>query len=257
MRHRTLLLTALSLATLFAVTELAQAYVIPPFFVCRLFSLNRKKMHIDDLTIDLDVTLVAQGHEDGDRSVAGRLYLKVPQKLRLVLTPEGEKSAVLIETAGKRRATPQNEDLAMLPKIDFLAQLFATLENDSEDMAKTMINQLTALGIATKETSYRRWKGDSIIYVIGAKPWDTNAPQAWFLKDAELPLYYRFKAQGMDDLPHLWEVHLRDWGSSAAGNWFPGEVEFVRDSQSVMRWRVEKADRNTSIPDTLFTSLGG
>ena len=257
MRARKLLLTCSVAITLLASSETARAYIIPPSFICRLFSLNRRQMRIDDLSLELDVTVAARRTDEADRVLVGHLYLRQPRQLRLVLSGESDSPAVMIENNGKRRATPDNPDLALLPSIDPLTTFFAFTHNDSEVMSGEMIALLQSLGIDTQEVSLRRWEHDSFIYVIGAKPWDTQAPQAWFLKDAELPLYFRYRAPSLAGGTELWELHLRNWGSSEAGNWFPGELEYLRNGESIMSWRVTRAQRNTSLPDTLFTTLGG
>ena len=161
----------------------AHAYVLPADFLCRLLADSRRQS-LRDVTLVLRAELA-----DHDGPVDERLYLKRPERLRLVQGNEatGKKARIAVISEGLAASGDEGvlHDDGTSPN-PWPALLFPK-GADLDETSARMLEAIEAVGIDVAQVSLGRYAG-GFAYVIGAKPWENGRPQLWLDKTTYQPV---------------------------------------------------------------------
>lgn len=102
-------------------------------------------------------------------------------------------------------------------------------------------------GIDDNEVSLGRFE-DRPVYIIGAKPWETNKPQLWIDKALSAPV----RLIEVDRSGSITDTRLYGIGSELTNEWFPRRIEVWRDGKLVESSTYTKAELNAEVGDDLF-----
>ena len=88
---------------------------------------------------------------------------------------------------------------------------------------------MSAYRIDTEVVSLGR-RGKTVVYIIGAKPWEPDKPQLWVDKDLRAPI----RLISLDpNNSSIVDVQLIGLGSAQTEEWFPRRIEVRRDGALV------------------------
>lgn len=250
--QRTLTVLALSLTTF--VPEGAFAYILPATSLMRQYVVSRRKFAIKDLTLDLELSFNEDSSDS--QSFEGRFYFMDGGDMRMAVTDENGQTMLLVEHNKLRQTNAADRIFSKFPQKDiFVSLLFAGGEKNDQTLNR-MASALKSNSIDLDKQSYYRFDG-KVVQMVGAKPADKDASQIWIYKENGIPAFYKLNTTGFDNQNHLYEVFLRGWGSPETGNWFPAEIEYRCDGHHLVTISVQKAQKNTNLPASLFTTLQG
>ncbi|MEZ4270663.1 MAG: hypothetical protein R3C68_04285 [Myxococcota bacterium] len=225
-------------------TTTASAYVLPASYLLRVLAEKRRSQKMKDLTVHFITEKSGVDHP-----VDERLYLKKPERLRLI--EEGEGGQIYVEREGRYASgTDGRLTRGQGPVTNLLATLLAPKGENLEDAATHMLAALKAIGVDTSVVSLGR-VDTRPAYVIGARVWETTKPQVWLDKASFLPVK-TVVPQGDAKGRVILEKRLLEYGSPVAGNWFPRLVEDYVDGRLVRRAEVSQVLSNQDLPETLF-----
>lgn len=221
----------------------AQAYILPADFLCRLVSDSHKNSLKDvTLTMSLEVPEGAPAEEE-------RLYLKRPERMRWVGSAKSQK--VLVAREAMQAEFVANKMVTSGPTQELLAVLLFPKGKDLDDTSQRMLGAIASLGIDTNVVTLAR-HADGVAYVIGAHVWEPNKPQVWLDKANYVPVRLRTidrnltqgapaGAQGMREMRLL---------NYAAG--LPRLIELYENDELVRRSEVTQVTVNQNLPESLF-----
>lgn len=238
---RALMSRALSAsAALLLVAGTAQAYVLPADYLLRSLADIRRDGKLVDLSAQLDTTV-------GDESFEERLYMKRPERLRLVQQiPDG---AVWVEREGHRASgTEAKLERYKGSVTDLTAALLMPRGKDLDESAALLFGTVKAAGIDVRIVTLARWQ-DKQAFIIGARVWEPDKPQLWLDKESYLPLRLLLIDKGEKELV---ETRYVEFGSAVAGNHLPRVIETYRAGKLVRRAEITQLKVNEELPETLF-----
>jgi hypothetical protein len=223
----------------------AQAYVLPADYLIRLMAETRRAQRLKDLTVHLSTTQL-----EGSELYDEHLYLKQEARLRRV-SHRGEVDTIYVSNLGMQ-ASGDEKRIQKLPGLaeDLTATLLMPGWRDLEEKALVVVELLTKLGIDSKVTSLGR-QGEKIVYIVGARSWETDHAQIWIGKKSLLPMRMRVKKEIVGGHKMI-DIRFLEYGSAIAGNLFPRVIEYYEDDVLVRRSEVVGIKRNQKLPDTLF-----
>lgn len=231
-----------SVALLVFWSQSAFAYVLPSDFLLRMLADKRKGVTMKDATLNLTAEL-----DGNDAPIDERLYLKTPERSRLVQNTD-DVPTVSIEKEGKRARGPENK-LAKdtSPNVDILPVLLMPAGDEIDAMSSRMIAAVKGLGIDMKTTAFGR-TGDTVAYIIGARAWEPDKPQLWLYKNTFLPA--RLVVIGSDKARY--ETRWLDYGGQVTGDYYPQIIETYKNGKLIRRAEVQKIQVNQNLPESLF-----
>ncbi|MBI5508855.1 MAG: hypothetical protein HY903_08890 [Deltaproteobacteria bacterium] len=227
------------------VTDSAAAYVLPADFVLRMLVEKRRRLGIADITVTLSTEI-----DRKTSAVEERLYIKDPEKMRRVRTEDGGTKLVVI-AADKAAAGPEGALKPLKAAPDILPLLLQPAGEDLEQTQSRLVATLHRFDIDTEVVSLGRL-GNTVAYVIGAKPNEADKAQLWIDKESFVPLKI-ITPQKKDAKIETTEVRWLEFGSAVTGDWFPRVIEVWKDGRRLERSEATKVEINKKIPDTLFT----
>lgn len=229
-------------------SPVAHAYIVSAEFILNQLAERRAALELKDLTVQL------VSDTDGvDAPVDERIYLKRPERLRHVRElPSGE--TVVIERDGKRAEGSETElKRSTTRSIEMLGVLLAPSGADDTARAQRLLTSLKTLGVDTTTVSLTLYGADAreSAYVIGARPWEKDKPQLWLDQTTYLPVRLIHFIQESGKAVR-YESRFTDYGSAAAGAFFPRVIENFRGDVRIRRAEVSELKANQDLPDTLF-----
>lgn len=220
----------------------ASAYILPTDFLLKLLAERRRVLRLRDVAAEVVI-------ERDDERVDGRLYLRGPERRRLVEEEEG--GWVWVEREGVRAAGRGNDlERAQDKPTDLLALLLMPAGKNLESRAERQLSVLSTLGVDVARVSLSRYEGRPA-YVVGALPWEDTRPQVWLDKETTLPVRSILYTRGGQVGDRI-DTHYLDWGSGAAGNWLPRVIESYAGDRLRLRVEVQGVKVNQNLPQTLF-----
>ena len=239
--RRTSSLGALAALGVLLASSAALAYVLPADYLLKLLLEKRHELKLDDLSVQLNVEDIAAGTNYDEH-----LFLKRPGRGRRL--QEGDAALLYVESEGAR-AVGTDQALKRLkgPPTDLTTLFFAP---PREKFIETSLAWLANLGIDTTVTALGR-EADRTVYIIGARPWEPDTPQLWLNKGSFLPVRL-LAAVKENGTTVLHETRWLEYGSAAAGNWFPRVIEEYRAGVLARRAEVVQVKTNQKLPESLF-----
>ena len=237
---------ALTLASLAAllVCRSAHAYLLPAESLARLLAEVRHGVAVRDVTLQLNADLL-----DHDHQVDERLYLKRPERARLVSLDDT--TFVSVDREGQAAS---GEDKALKPVAGVSPNLVPILlfpkGKDVEEISSRLLRAIQAVGVDTKVISLGRL-GETVCYVIGARAWEPEKPQVWLDKGNMSPVRTIIPNKGADKTL-LIETRLLEYGQGPAGAGIPRVFEEYHDGKLVRRAEVVSSQTDQNLPETLF-----
>ena len=225
----------------------AQAYVMPADFLMRLLAEARRESGQKDITLTLNADLA-----DHDHQVDERIYLKRPERFRLV--QQDDVTLVRVDKEGQSAA---GEDRALKPtgpSQNLLPVLLMPRGKDLDEMQARLVKALADLEIDTKTVTFGRL-GETVVYVIGARAWETDKPQVWLDKMTFMPVRMILPVK-TDTKPTLVDTRLLEYGTGPVPS-LPRVVEEWRDGKLARHAEVVSVQLNQELPETLFDLGGG
>lgn len=227
-----------------AAAKVANAYVIPADFLMKLLAEKRRELKVRDLSAQLVAEV-----EGSLAPVDEYLYVKSPERLRLVAQGD-DGSSVYIEREGQRAMGPESAPKRLTHAFDLTATLLVPNGRDLESMAARMLAAMRAAGVDTSIVSLGR-EGDTLAYIVGARPFEPDKPQVWLYKSSFLPLKTVLFDRSRSPASRV-EMRFLDYGSPIGGEYLPGVIEVYRDGKRVRRAELTKLSVNQTLPETLF-----
>jgi len=222
----------------------AEAYVLPADFLVRLLAEKRRSLNAKDLTSQWTAEI------DGvDGAVDEHLYLKYPERSRLVRQSE-DGPHVAIEREGGRAFGPEKAPLRVTQPMDLTPYLLAPAGRDLDEMSARLLAVLKQAGVDTSMVALGR-SGDTLVYIIGARPFEPDKAQLWLSKTSFLPL--RFVVFDRSKSPPLRrETRYLDFGGGVGGDLLPSVIEDFEGTRRVRRAELTRVSANQALPETLF-----
>ena len=252
-----LLAAALIVTTL--APRVAQAYILPADFLCRLVADSRKSS-LKDVMLSLNIEVA-----EGDPAQEERLYLKRPERMRWA--GPGDDGNILVVREGAQATFAKKALVAREATRDLLPVLLMPRGRDLDDSSSRMLEMLVAQGVDANVVSLGRHP-DGVAYIVGAKVWEVDKPQVWIDKASYMPVRIRLPmgagaraaapvavapapAGATGQVP-MREVRLLNY---AAG--LPRLIEIYEGDTLVRRAEVTQASVNQNLPETLFDPREG
>jgi len=237
---------ALSLLILLAVSLpiVAEAYILPAHFIVRTLAEKQRQLQIKDWSLVLSTE-----YPESNEVIEERLYLKRPERVRLVQTTDEQR--LYIEREGVS-AVGAGESLTRGAGAitNLFGGLMLTQGANLDALSERIITLLMRSGINTEVVTLGRIK-EQAVYIIGAQIGEPDTPQLWLDKDSFLPLRWVTYNQGETRGIKV-EMRMSDYGSSPAGDIYPRTVKTYRDDKLYSRSEVLEAKTNQSLPESLF-----
>jgi len=172
------------------------------------------------------------------------VWYHFPESFRSELhTPDGLRIQVV---NGSDTLTAVDGRIVQTPADDFDCYKDLLLYRSREELQE----RLTALGINATLSSLGRFE-DRIAFVLGAQYPDESCPQVWVDKDNFRPLRWLFQKRTPAGEPVGLEIQYRNW-QLFAGNWYPLQIRFLENGQSVKTLEVQRVAVNPSFSAALF-----
>lgn len=226
----------------------AHAYIVSAEFIVNQLADRRGALELKDLTVQL-----VADTEGVDGPVEERIYLKRPERLRYVRElPSGE--SIVVEREGKRAEGDDTQlKRSTARSIEMLGVLLAPAGADDTARAQRILAALKAIGIDTTTVSLTLYGADAreSAYLIGARAWEKDKPQIWLDQTTYLPVRLIHFVQENGKAVR-YESRFTDYGSAAAGAFFPRVIENYRGETRIRRAEVTELKANQELPDTLF-----
>ena len=221
----------------------AQGYLLPADYIVRILVEKRHQLGVHDISVHLATELDDQPH-----LIDERLYLKQPERLRLVQQNDVDHIHVQRE---EEVADGRENDLHRVtkPRADLFAALLMPKGRTIDERQGRLVELIKRAGIDTAVVSLGRADKDTV-YIIGANPGQPDVPQIWFDKATFMPVRYVLRQPGAGGTVRV-ETRLLDYGSDVAGN-FPRVVENFIDHTRTRRAEVVRLQVNKNLPETLF-----
>ena len=226
-------------------TSPAQAFILAPEQLLRLMVEARLATKQRDMSLQLTTYLAGR-----DQPVEERLYLKRPERSRLV--QQDEPVQVAVEREGIAAGGPEGS-LRTLPgpTHNLLPLLLFPKGPTVDDMVGRILAGLRAIGIDVTVGSLGH-QGEAVAYIIGARSWEPDRPQIWLDKVNYQPVRLISQIIEAGGPPHRRELRLLDYGQGPGGPTLPQFFEELRDGQRQRRAEVTGVHFNQSLPETLF-----
>lgn len=235
----------------------ALAFVLPASAILRRMANARDEQRLFTLRVDGSISFFGETAAEAGAALSmpadrgevqsdASILLKVPDRCRLELNPlEGARSAAIFVNAKARQEG--NPIAAVQTAISEVCSFLATRSSSEGESKSDLDRHLRTRGVdVAAETSLARFGGD-IAYVIGKRADD--APQFWAYKaDDPLPARLRFTDAG----GVRWDVRFFDYASPVTGDWFPRQIEVVKNGELAMRFTALAADPRGKLEDKLF-----
>jgi hypothetical protein len=225
----------------------AHAYVMPAEFLVRLLAEARREGGQKDVTLTLNADLA-----DHDHQVDERIYLKRPERFRLV--QQDDTTLVRVDREGQSAA---GDDRALKPggpSQNLLPVLLMPRGKDLDEMQARLLKALHDLDIDIKTVTFGRL-GDTVVYIIGAHAWETDKPQLWLDKVTFMPVRIILPGK-VDNKPVVQDTRLLEYGTGPVPS-LPRVFEDWRDGKLQRHAEVTSAQVNQDLPETLFDLGGG
>ena len=213
------------------VSGLALAHIPQASWLLNRMAHTRGKMGLRRLKVELRC-----GPDDQTET----LLLKVAGKVRR----EYADGRVDICNEGRCRRLEKDGSVSNLPAWTYLQYAFFADGNTSSEQFGRLLRRM---GVDLKRSTMSRLSS-RVAFVLGAKEWERDRPQFWLDKDLFLPVRLMVREGNT-----LMDISWRNWGSRAAGDWFPGELQVKRDSQLITRCETTDVQANPKLSDTLFS----
>jgi len=199
-------------AGLLLVAAPASAFVLPTFAILGKIGNRRAELGFE--------TLVLSGHRgtaENPKAEPITLYVRAQKGYRID-TPSRRATTLVMEgkrwsSEGGATAAPERVRADMI--VDFWAR-------PSKDRGgERGLAFLDAFNIDEGTVSYGRHDG-RVVWIIGAKPWESEKPQLWIDKDYRVPV----RLVSVDTKNKV-RTDLRAYGvgSALTGEWFPRRLE--------------------------------
>ncbi|HYS07725.1 MAG TPA: hypothetical protein VEP66_03235 [Myxococcales bacterium] len=160
-----------------------------------------------------------------------QLQLRFPLQCRL--EPEGGQAVSVKGTAQNPEGVPEGPSGPALRLVQMACPLIAYRGIPTADAPQTLRVAALAAGADVTAGAAVSRLYDQTVYVLGAAPRDESKPQLWIYKDINAPA--RLIAQGGADL------RLLQYGTPAAGEWFPRVIELWSSGRLAARFEVLEA----------------
>jgi hypothetical protein len=233
---------ALLCLALLAVCRPAGAYLLDtPYLMRLLVDARRDAPRAATLTLNSELT-------GQDHPVEGRLYLKRPERMRLVDMDDTVAVVVAKEGAGA-----SGEERALRPHKDgytLLASLLSPRGRDLDDASARLVKALAASAIDPNVVALGR-QDEQVVYIIGAQPWEGERPQVWLDKASFMPVRVRLPGLAPDGKSSVQELRLLEYGGAAVPG-LPRVWEAYQDGTLVRRSEVVGGQVNAELPEALF-----
>lgn len=231
--------------------QVAQAYILPADFLCRLVA-DSRKASLKDAMLSLSIEV-----GEGEPAQEERLYLKRPERMRWA--GAGDDGNILVVREGAQATFAKKALVAREATRDLLPVLLMPRGRDLDDSSARMLEMLVAQGVDPNTVSLGRYP-DGLAYIVGAKVWEVDRPQVWIDKASYMPVRIRLPLDGSgraaSTVPGtgrpMREVRLLNY---AAG--LPRLIEIYEDDKLVRRAEVTQASVNQNLPETLFDPREG
>ncbi|MEM6730494.1 MAG: hypothetical protein AAF658_03005 [Myxococcota bacterium] len=226
----------------------ARAYIPNAIQLLENMAARRAKLRLNDLTAQLTAELSGV-----DSPVEERIYIKTPERLRLVQERPDE-TRIYIEREGKRAGGPEDAlKLLKGPSTEMLSTLLMTRGESNGDRAGRLMSLLKSAGVKVEDVTLGIY-GDDVrqtAYIIGAKAWEEEKAQLWIDRETFQPVRWVMYAQE-DGKRARYENRFTGYGSPAGGAWFPEVIETYRNGTLLRRSQLNEVRTNESLPESLF-----
>ncbi|MBN1960254.1 MAG: hypothetical protein JW841_04855 [Deltaproteobacteria bacterium] len=221
----------------------ALAFTPTAYFLLQQLAQKRQSLNARDISAQFRTEIAGV-----DVPIEEYLYLKYPERMRLISQYDhGE--VIYIEREGKRVMQTEQQVKKLTNAIDLTASLLVAAGKDIDQKAVRMLKALKAAGIDTSIVAYGHLD-DTIAYVIGARPFETDKPQVWLNQDT-LQLLKTIIID-KEKPKAVVEMRFLDYGSPTGGDFLPAVIEVYRDGKLVRRAELSSLAINRSLPETLF-----
>lgn len=225
----------------------AQAYVMTAEFLVRLLAEARRDLGARDFSLTLTADLAKNDHQ-----IDERLYLKRPERSRLVL--QDDNVTVQVDKEGQTGAGDEHVVKGTGSSNNLVPILLMPKGKDLDEMQARLLHVVQGLGIDTKVVSLGRLN-DAVAYIIGAHTWEADKPQVWLDKTTFFPVRIIVPVQH-EGKTVLQETRLLEYGAGPGGNGLPRIIEEYADGQLVSHAEVTAVQFNQDLPETMFDLSG-
>ena len=175
-----------------------------------------------------EVTLSGTLSVEGEPQRNAQLVLRFPLQCRL--EAEGAQAVSVKGTAQNPEGVPEGPSGPALRLVQMACPLIAYRGIPAADAPQALRVAALAAGADVGAGAGISRLADRVAYVLGPAPRDASSPQLWIYKDTPAPA--RLIARGGADL------RLLQYGTPAAGEWFPRVIELWSSGQLAARFEV-------------------
>lgn len=233
----------LALALLPMVPKPAKAYILPADFLCRLVA-DSHKNSLKDATLIMSLEV-----PEGSAPQEERLYLKRPERMRLVAAPQSQ--SVIIAREAQQVMLTENKIVSSGPTKDLLAVLLFPKGRDLDETSTRMLQAIASVGVDPNLVTLARHT-DGVAYVIGAHIWEPEKAQIWIDKATYVPVRMRVPIKDARVPDSVKGVLMRETRllNYAAG--LPRLIETYDNDVLIRRSEVTQVAINQNLPESLF-----
>lgn len=219
----------------------ALAYLLPADAILSSVSKRRAKVGLSSIVVEGTVEVGENApHAVWEAIAPGKQAHRVEHKLegatRVVQTVAGRRYSF---TLGEKAARPS------IVKDDLIVRFLGA--NAPDPGGNNGIRFVERLGINAEVVSLSRLDR-RVVYVIGAKPWETNKPQLWIDKSLRVPV----RLIQVDGRGTVIDTRYLGFGSPVTSEWFPRVIERYENGTLVHRAVYDKVDLNLPLEPQLF-----
>lgn len=218
------------------------AYILPADAVLNAVATRRAQLGFS--------SIVAEGTYRGVDGTPEQIVWEaaVPGKGHRVERRGPTGTTVILTHGTKRWAYSVGAPATPAAKIspDILTAFLFTSSKDSGSERGSAF--LRAYGIDAEIVSLARLE-ERVVYVIGAKPWESEKPQLWIDKEYSVPtrLITIDKSTGVTS-----DLRLLEYGSASTGEWYPRRIELWRAGKLIESTVYKSARLNEPVDANLF-----
>ncbi|MCK6550006.1 hypothetical protein L6R52_29500 [Myxococcota bacterium] len=154
---------------------------------------------------------------------------------------------IVLTVPGRRWSYKLGEKPGAAQKIPSDLVLYFLGSTDKDAGGQRGVAFARQRGIDENEVSLGRFE-ERPVYIIGAKPWETNKPQLWIDKVLSAPV----RLIEVDRAGSITDTRLYGIGTELTNEWFPRRIEVWRDGKLVESSTYTKAELNAEVSDDLF-----
>ncbi len=226
----------------------ATAFAPTPRWLIRRALWLQLERNIESLTATFDLMRYdIDGYPRGFRTTQ-RLTVVAPDKLRRETDlPDG--ALVEVQNGAKALLEVPKKGVQLQKARPTVWEQWITAGKplDAPAAGDRVVKGFEQLGIDVEQVSFSRFDG-RVCYVIGAKPWEKDKPQAWL--DKETLHLTRLIWVGTDKQRQ--EQRFIGWGSAEGGAWLPKSIERYRGDTLIERATLRDVERNQAVDRARF-----